>query len=314
MPSATRAWRRLAAAACTALAALGAAPAAQADDYTRTRYPVVLVHGLLGFDQIGPVNMFYGIPSALASGGATVYVTQQPAANSAAVRGEALLANLRALQAAYGHAKFNLVGHSMGGLDVRYVAAVAPGLVASVTTVGTPHKGSAVADGIEAGTTATGTTSLVAAFVDALAGFLGFLSGDTTSPQDSLAALRSLTSSGAAAFNASFPAGAPTGSCGSGAAVVNGVRYYSASGNSVVTNVFDPADALMLAGSLFFGSTDNDGLVGRCSSHWGTVLKDDYGWNHLDEINHTFGLRNVFAADPVAFYRAQANRLKSAGL
>lgn len=293
---------------------LGAAPAAQAHDYTRTKYPLVLVHGLLGLDQIGPVSMFYGIPSALASGGATVYVTQQPAANSAAVRGEALLANLRVLQAAYGHAKFNLVGHSMGGLDARYVAAVAPGLVASVTPVGTPHQGSAVADGIEAGTTATGTTSLVAAFVDALASFLGFLSGDTTSPQNSVAALRSLTRSGAAAFNASFPAGAPAGSCGSGAAVVNGVRYYSASGNAVLTHMFDPADALMLAGSLFFGSTDNDGLVGRCSSHWGTVLKDDYGWNHLDEINHTFGLRNVFAADPVAFYRAQANRLKSAGL
>lgn len=314
MSTASKAWRRLAATTCLALAALGAAPAAQADDYTRTAYPIVLVHGFLGFDQLGPVNMFYGIPSALASGGATVYVTQEPAAQSAAVRGEALLANLKALKATHGYAKFNLIGHSMGGLDARYVAAVAPELVASVTTVGTPHQGSAVADGIEAGTTATGTTTLVANVVNALAGFLGFLSGDTTSTQDSLAALKSLTSTGAAAFNATFPAGAPSSACGSGAASVNGVRYYSVGGSSVVTNVFDPADALMLAGSVFFGSTDNDGLVGRCSSHWGTVLKDNYGWNHLDEVNHTFGLRNVFAADPVAFYRAQANRLKAAGL
>jgi triacylglycerol lipase len=314
MSTATRAWRRLAATTCLALASLGAAPAVQADDYTRTAHPIVLVHGFLGFDQIGPVNMFYGIPSALAAGGATVYVTQQPAANSAAVRGEALLANLKALQATHGHTKFNLIGHSMGGLDVRYVAQVAPGLVASVTTVGTPHQGSAVADGIEAGTTATGTTSLVASFVDALATVLGFLSGDATSPQNSLAALRSLTSSGAANFNATFSAGAPTTACGSGAASVNGVRYFSASGNAVATNLFDPSDLLMGVGSLFFGATDNDGLVGRCSSHWGTVLKDNYGWNHLDEVNHAFGLRNVFAADPVAFYRAQANRLKSLGL
>src|SRR5215207_1317317 len=108
MSTATKAWRRLAATTCIALAALGAAPAAQADDYTRTAHPIVLVHGFLGFDQIGPVNMFYGIPSALASGGATVYVTQQPGAQSAAVRGEALLANLKALKATHGHARFNL--------------------------------------------------------------------------------------------------------------------------------------------------------------------------------------------------------------
>src|SRR3546814_16858781 len=38
--------------------------------------------------------------------------------------------------------KFNLIGHSQGGLDIRYVAAVRPDLVASLTTVGSPHKGS----------------------------------------------------------------------------------------------------------------------------------------------------------------------------
>ena len=32
------------------------ASAAHADDYAKTRYPIVLVHGLLGFDAIGPVN------------------------------------------------------------------------------------------------------------------------------------------------------------------------------------------------------------------------------------------------------------------
>jgi triacylglycerol lipase len=40
----------------------------------------------------------------------------------------------------------NLIGHSHGGLDVRYVAAVRPDLVASVTSVGTPHKGADLAD------------------------------------------------------------------------------------------------------------------------------------------------------------------------
>jgi triacylglycerol lipase len=96
--------------------------------------------------------------------------------------------------------------------------------------------------------------------------------------------------------------------------VVNGVRYYSYGGTSVLTNVFDVSDALMAAGGLFFGFEQNDGLVGKCSSHWGKVVRDDYPWNHLDEVNQAFGLRGLFSPDPVAMYRAQANRLKSLGL
>jgi triacylglycerol lipase len=44
------------------------------------------------------------------------------------------------------------------------------------------------------------------------------------------------------------------------------------------------------------------------------VLRDDYGWNHLDEVNQVLALRGLFASDPVSVLRAQANRLKSAGL
>lgn len=301
--------------ASAAVACLGlAAPAARAaDTYAQTRHPIVLVHGLLGFDAIGPVNYWYGIPSSLRSSGATVYVPQQSAANASEVRGEQLLAQLRQLKAAYGHTKFNLVGHSHGGQTVRYVASVAPELVASVTTVGTPHQGSKVADAIEAGTSATGTTAAVAALANALATFIDWLSGGG-SPQDSLAALKSLNTQGAAAFNASHPAGAPTSNCGQGPAVANGVRYYSVSGTSVLTNVLDLADPLLGASSIFFGFEANDGLVSRCSSHWGTVLRDNYPWNHLDEVNQSFGLRGLFTPDPVAFYRSQASRLKSLGL
>ena len=56
------------------LAAIFLAPTAQAaSTYTKTRYPIVLVHGLLGFDSLlGVYDYFYGIPQALRSGGATV--------------------------------------------------------------------------------------------------------------------------------------------------------------------------------------------------------------------------------------------------
>lgn len=292
-----------------------AAPVAAQSGYTQTRHPVVLVHGLLGFDSLlGVYDYWYGIPAQLRAGGAKVYVASVSAANSSTTRGEQLIRDLDHLKALYGHSKFNLIGHSHGGPTIRYVASVRPDLVASITSVGAPHKGSKVADALDA-TLPPGSPlrPLVAGFVDALGGFLGFLSGNSD-PQYALGALASLNSAGSATFNARHPQGIPTSSCGEGAAVVNGVRYYSIGGTSVLTNVFDASDALLGAGGLFFGFEANDGLVGRCSSHLGVVLRDDYAWNHLDEVNQVLALRGLFASDPVSVLRAQANRLKNAGL
>jgi len=302
---------------CAALAICGAffaAAPAHADTYTQTRYPIVLVHGLFGFDSLGPIEYWYGIPAALRSGGAKVFITQESAANASEVRGEQLLSELRRLKAAYGYTKFNLIGHSHGGQTVRYVAGVAPDLVASVTTVGTPHAGSPVADKLQRDLDTLGLAGVVASIANAFASFESFLSGAPRAPQDSLAALLSLNSAGAASFNSRFPAGKPTSSCGQGAAAVNGILYYSLGGTAVLTNFLDPADALLGITSLYFGFEQNDGLVGQCSSHWGTVLRDNYAWNHLDEVNQSLGLRGLFSSDPVAVLRAQANRLKTTGL
>jgi triacylglycerol lipase len=304
---------------CSAALAAGlsiaaTAPAVAADTYTQSKYPIVLVHGAFGYDAIGPASYFYGVASALRSGGATVYTPSVSGAASSELRGEQLLRHLRSLKAAYGHQKFNLIGHSHGGPTARYVAAVAPELVASVTTVGSPHAGSKVADAVEAVTSWTGTTTIAATLANGIAATIAFVSGSPELPQDALGSLQSLSTKGAANFNSRFPQGAPTSACGQGPASVNGVRYWSVGGTSVVTNVLDISDAGLLFSSAFFGSEKNDGLVSQCSSHWGTVLKDNYAWNHLDEVNQSFGLRGLFSQDPVAFYRSQANRLKTAGL
>lgn len=42
--------------------------------YTKTKYPIVLTHGMLGWDTILGLDYWYGIPSALRSDGAAVYV------------------------------------------------------------------------------------------------------------------------------------------------------------------------------------------------------------------------------------------------
>jgi triacylglycerol lipase len=144
---------------------------------------------------------------------------------------------------------------------------------------------------------------------------INFLSGSSsTSPQNALGTLESLNSQGAARFNAKFPQGIPTTACGEGAYSVNGVRYFSWSGTSPVTNIIDPSDLLLGATALTFNGEANDGLVGRCSSRMGKVIRDNYRMNHLDQVNQTLGLTSLFETDPVTVYRQHANRLKNAGL
>ncbi|NOK18283.1 lipase family alpha/beta hydrolase [Corallococcus carmarthensis] len=297
-----------------AVLALWAQPARAADTYTQTKYPIVLAHGMAGFDSLfGVLDYFYGIESSLKSGGAKVYITHVPQFNTSEARGEALLAQVQDVLARSGAKKVNLIGHSHGGLDVRYVAAVRPDLVASVTTVGSPHKGADLAEylrnNLKGGSF---TESVLAYFANSLGTVLGLLSGHTQ-PQDAIGALAALSKAGGAAFTAKFPAGIPTSSCGSGAATgTQGQRYYSWSGTDPFTNILDASDyALKL--SSFFYSESNDGLVGRCSSHFGTVIRDNYDMNHLDEVNQVLGL-TAFFTDPVSVFRTQANRLKTAGL
>ncbi|TYP61438.1 triacylglycerol lipase [Stutzerimonas stutzeri] len=282
--------------------------------YTQTRYPIVLAHGMLGFDSILGIDYWYGIPQALRRDDAQVYVTEVSQLNTSELRGEELLQQVEEIVAISGKPKVNLVGHSHGGPTVRYVAAVRPDLVASVTSVGAPHKGSDVADLIRQIPEGSGGEAILAGIINGMGALIHFLSGSTsTEPQDSLGTLESLNSEGAARFNAKYPQGVPTSACGEGAYKVNGVRYYSWSGTSPLTNPLDVSDAMMGAGSLAFDEP-NDGLVGRCSSHLGMVIRDNYRMNHLDEVNQVFGLTSLFETDPVTVYRQHANRLKNAGL
>ena len=281
--------------------------------YAQTRYPIVLVHGIFGFDSALGVDYFYGIPSALRSDGAKVYVAQVSAANSHEVRGEELLAQVRNILAVTGASKVNLVGHSQGSPTSRYVSGVAPHLVASVTSVGGVNRGSRVAD-IVRGVAPAGSVSETLANSTALAltSLINVLSGGTSLQQLPTAALDSLSTAGSAKFNQRFPAGVPTSGCGNGAELVNGVRYYSWTGTKPMTNVLDVSDGLLGVLGLVFGEA-NDGLVSACSTRLGKHL-GDYRQNHLDEVNQVLGLRDWFSTDPVTLYRQHANRLKVAGL
>lgn len=286
--------------------------------YAKTRYPIVLAHGLAGFTRVGPIDYFYGIPQNLTAQGSQVYVTLASSVNSSGdVRGEQLLAQVRNIVAISGKGKVNLIGHSQGGLDSRYVAGVAPNLVASVTSVGTPHKGSEVAD-IALKVLNGEPTGLLQSAANALVGGIGQLitgvSGGGSSNQSLTGSLTTLSTAGAASFNRRFPAGVPTTACGTGISQNQGIRFYSWGGASPLTNVFDPLELVFTASSVGFFGKASDGVVGRCSNRFGQVIRDNYGMNHGDLVNQVFGLTNLFETDPKAVYRQQANRLKNASL
>ena len=294
--------------------ALAAWPAV-AGTYTQTKYPIVLVHGLFGFDNIGPVEYWYGIPSALRADGAKVYVVQVAAANSTEVRGEQLLTQVKQILAATGATKVNLIGHSHGGPTSRYVASVRPDLVASVSSVGGVNKGSAVADVLlKVAPPGSVSNTVLISITNGLGTVINFLSGGSGLTQNALAAAQSLSTAGTAKFNALHPEGLPTTACGEGAYTARGVAYYSWSGAKPYTNVLDILDPALALTSLAFSGAKNDGLVASCSTHLGKVIRDDYAMNHMDEVNQTIGLTNLFETNPVTIFRQQANRLKNAGL
>lgn len=288
-------------------------------DYAKTKYPIVLAHGLFGFNKLGTeafgLDYWYQIPQDLARNGANVWVTRQSAANTSEFRGEQLLAEVQDILAITGAQKVNLIGHSHGSQSVRYVAGVVPANVASVSTIGGPAKGAPLADIIYKTLAGTPLETPLATIFNVAMNFItiGQLDDPRKYPMNSLGAAYSLSTEGASKFNTMFPAGVPTTACGQGEASVNGIRYYSWSGASVLTNPIDPSDYGLGLTSVLSGK-NNDGLVPACSSHLGTVIRDNYVWNHLDEVNQILGLRSIFAQDPVAIFRQHANRLKSQNL
>jgi triacylglycerol lipase len=294
---------------CGGASASSQSEALSPTSYTATKWPIVLIPGLLGFKTIlGSVDYFTAIPEALESGGAKVYVVQVSQANTPMLRGQQIIAQLDALAKVSGAERFNLVGHSQGAMDARYVAATRPDLVASVTSVAGPHAGSPAA-----AFALSVPLGLGSDLMQALSDFVKLLAGETN-PNDAKAALGWLAPAGAATFAAQYPAAMPTTPCGSGAPVVGGIRYYSWGGVGTLTNaldLLDPTWALLGAIDL---TDPNDGLIPRCSTHLGQVIRDDYIANHTDATNLVFGLVSPFGPNPKTLYRDQANRLLNVGL
>src|SRR5437879_9812393 len=112
----------------------------------RLRAPIVLAHGLFGFDRLRVgswvlVDYFHAIPTALRQAGNRVIVARVTPTAGIAHRAEQLKA---LIERESPDEPVHILAHSMGGLDARYMIAHL-GMahrVLSLTTLGTPHRGS----------------------------------------------------------------------------------------------------------------------------------------------------------------------------
>lgn len=222
--------------------------------FPRLRAPVVLVHGLFGFDRlgVGPFTLFEyfrGIPAALTSGDNRVLLARLSPIGGVAGRAEQLR---RFLDRESPHEPVHLIGHSLGGLDSRYLISRL-GLahrVLSLTTVGTPHRGSPFADWV------------VRRFSRLASPVLDYFSVPH-------GAFNDLTLASCRRFNDEVP-DAP------------GVRYFSVAGRVCVSwrtpTWWLPSPIVERA------EGPNDGVVSMASARWGESF-EEWDADHVELVN-----------------------------
>jgi len=290
-----------------------------------TRYPLVLVPGMLGFIRLVLYPYWYGIVEALRRGGAVVIPVKVSPLHSSEVRGEQLLARIEEVLKQTGAQKVNLIGHSQGSLTARYAAAKRPDLVASVTSVAGTNHGSELADYLQTHYPADSAKgrllSALLRLINVLMCLLDTGYRGPRLPTDLDASHASLTTAGVALFNERYPQGLPSTWGGHGPEEVNGVRYYSWSGTLQPgktdrgRNLFDGTNrsCRLFARTFVREAGQCDGMVGRYSSHLGTVIRDDYPLDHFDIVNQSLGLVGR-GAEPIRLFVEHAERLKAAGV
>ena len=241
--------------------------------------PVVLVHGLFGFDRIGvpgvKLHYFRGIARHLESLGCHAHAVRLPWAASVPERARILVDKINALP----HDRVDIIAHSLGGLDARYALAHL-GLdkkVRALVTVGTPHRGTPIADMATSGPLGLARKAI---------GTLGV----------PLHALDWLTPRALERFNTEVRD-------------VPGVRYAC-----VVAGIRDPSTPISLAlapshAYLKRVAGPNDGLVAMSSQHWGETLAEIEA-DHWEQIGWRMGIRSTF--DAMAMYAWVVERLGDA--
>jgi triacylglycerol esterase/lipase EstA (alpha/beta hydrolase family) len=231
------------------------------------RYPVVLVHGIALRDPGYLFNSWGKIPHLLRANGVEVYFGDTDAWGTIESNAGLLRASIDKILEETGKEKVNIIAHSKGGLDSRYLIWKYEygDKVASLTTISTPHHGSVVADMVQ-------ELKIIhtRAAKRRLEG-LGRLYNDVY--PEAYAAGYELTTKNMDEFNK---------------IVTMDDRVYYQSIYSIMNKASD--DPLFAASYKYIKDVigDNDGLVSEYSARWGeNVIKIDGGISHGQIINIT---------------------------
>lgn len=244
--------------------------------YETPKHPVMLCHGLCGFDSIEvlPVipafSYWHGIKEALAANSIDVYTAAVAPTASIDTRAKYLLeAILEKVppNESDGRIHVNLVGHSMGGLDGRYIISkLIPEYskkvhICSLTTVASPHRGSYIADLLV-------ESSIGPDKFPALYKFMPSLGFDKNNPDGFKQLTRDFMQNH---FNKEILDDPSVAYFSYGARVTPG--YF---------NVFRKAWS-----QLYQVEGDNDGMVSVESAKWGEYIGTIDNVDHLDLVNFT---------------------------
>jgi triacylglycerol lipase len=305
----------------------GTKPAAPPASTTDTGpYPVLLLHGMAGFEKLKniPVTYFNGVRDDLAAHGETsVYTTLAPPYDTSEERAKALQTQIDDILKLTGKSKVNLVGHSQGGIDARLLASpngIGYGdRIASVTTVATPHRGSRVSD-LALGLISGIPQSTVDAVTGALLGLMEKSVYDLQSDPHLRAQMNEISEAYmTGTFNPKYiddPRVAYT-SYGGRTNYESGADTCGAAAFPDDPTKIDVAQPLLAPSAIFLEDgtgRSNDGLVTVESARWGTFLSCVPA-DHLKEV----GQLEMSGADPIsqfdhlAFFRTVVARIRAAG-
>jgi triacylglycerol lipase len=294
-------------------------------------YPIVLAHGFFGWSNFAGsdfLTYFFHVKDDLAAHGETqVFTPEVDPFNDSTTRGAQLEARILEILAQTGAKKVNIIGHSQGGLDARVVAHNRPDIVASVTTIATPHHGSHLANDVFDLTDIPIVGNIGRDLIDALVRIIGAPIWDQIGNETSVAkAIHQVTTDGMRDFNQRYPdvagiryasiAGRTAESDGGSDCEVGGSPGFIAKSNKM----YDETDLLLKVPELVtsgfpFDDEPNDGFVRVSEARWGTFL-GCVPADHFDEIGQLAGDRpggdNTW--DYLAFYRDLVGQLRADGL
>ncbi|MGN1338850.1 MAG: esterase/lipase family protein [Oscillospiraceae bacterium] len=267
------------------------------DQVCRTKYPILLVHGVF-FRDSHILNYWGRIPAELEANGAVIFYGEQQSAASVEKSATELAERIETLVRKTGCGRVNIIAHSKGGLDSRYAISRlgADKYVASLTTINTPHHGCLFAEYL--------LNNAPDSFVKTVENIYNsaFRRLGDHEP-DFLAAVSDLTNSSCEEFNKNTPdmPGVMYRSVGSHARCSKSGRF--------------PLNMSYPLVKKYDG--DNDGLVALTSAPWGedfTVLHPSgkRGITHADVID--LNRENIPGFDVREFYVQLVNGLKKRGL